>query len=77
MDSELRISKLKLSQSLMGVNLEVTPHQSDDKAMLSSAPIEIEAIDSVTVARGYAWDPEHMTEEERKSSLGGNIRKII
>ena len=48
---------------------EVTPHQSDDKAMLSSAPIKVEAIDSVTVAREYAWDPEHMTEEERSNPL--------
>ena len=48
---------------------EVTPHQSDGNAMLSPAPVEIEAIDSVTVAREYAWDPEHMTEEERNNPL--------
>ena len=48
---------------------EVTPHQSDGNAMLSPAPVEIEAIDSVTVAREYAWDPEHMTEEERSNPL--------
>lgn len=48
---------------------EVTPHQSDGNAMLSPTPVEIEAIDSVTVAREYAWDPEHMTEEERNNPL--------
>ena len=48
---------------------EETPHQGDKKAMLSPAPVEIEAIDSVTVAREYAWDPEHMTEEERNNPL--------
>lgn len=43
--------------------------QSDDHAMLSQAPIEVAPIDSVTVAREYAWDPEHMTEEERNNPL--------
>ena len=33
------------------------------------APIEVAPIDSVTVAREYAWDPEHMTEEERNNPL--------
>lgn len=46
-----------------------TPHQSDDHTMLSQAPIEVAPIDSVTVAREYAWDPEHMTEEERNNPL--------
>ena len=46
-----------------------TPYQSDDHAMLSQAPIEVTPIDSVTVAREYAWDPEHMTEEERNNPL--------
>ena len=46
-----------------------TPYQSDDHAMLSQAPIEVASIDSVTVAREYAWDPEHMTEEERNNPL--------
>ena len=46
-----------------------TPYQSDDHAMLSQAPIEVAPIDSVTVAREYAWDPEHMTEEERNNPL--------
>ena len=45
------------------------PHQSDDYTMLSQAPIEVAPIDSVTVAREYAWDPEHMTEEERNNPL--------
>ena len=45
------------------------PHQSDDHTMLSQAPIEVASIDSVTVAREYAWDPEHMTEEERNNPL--------
>ena len=43
--------------------------QSDEYAMLSQAPIEVAPIDSVTVAREYAWDPEHMTEEERNNPL--------
>ena len=46
-----------------------TPYQSDYHAMLSQAPIEVAPIDSVTVAREYAWDPEHMTEEERNNPL--------
>ena len=46
-----------------------TPYQSDDHDMLSQAPIEVAPIDSVTVAREYAWDPEHMTEEERNNPL--------
>ena len=46
-----------------------TPYQSDGHAMLSQAPIEVAPIDSVTVAREYAWDPEHMTEEERNNPL--------
>ena len=46
-----------------------TPYQSDDHAMLSQAPIEVAPIDSVTVAREYAWDPANMTEEERNNLL--------
>ena len=46
-----------------------TPYQSDNQAVLSQAPIEVAPIDSVTVAREYAWDPEHMTEEERNNPL--------
>ena len=48
---------------------EVTPHQSDGNGMLSQKPIEVEAIDSVTVTREYAWDPTKMTEEERNNPL--------
>ena len=48
---------------------EVTPHQSDGNGMLSQKPIEVEAIDSVTVAREYTWDPTKMTEEERNNPL--------
>ena len=43
--------------------------QSDVQTVLSQAPIEVTPIDSVTVAREYAWDPEHMTEEERNNPL--------
>ena len=43
--------------------------QSDDQTVLSQAPIEVAPIDSVTVAREYAWNPEHMTEEERNNPL--------
>ena len=46
-----------------------TPYQSDDHTMLSQAPIEVAPIDSVTVAREYAWDPANMTEEERNNLL--------
>ena len=46
-----------------------TPYQSDGHAMLSQAPIEVAPIDSVTVAREYAWDPANMTEEERNNLL--------
>ena len=46
-----------------------TPYQSGDQAMLSQAPIEVAPIDSVTVAREYAWDPANMTEEERNNPL--------
>jgi len=69
MDSGAHIEVEAVPKSDGGEPREVTPHQSDDKAMLSSAPIKVEAIDSVTVAREYAWDPEHMTEEERNNPL--------
>ena len=45
------------------------PHQNDGNATLSQAAIDVAPIDSVTVAREYAWDPEHMTEEERNNPL--------
>ena len=69
MDSGAHIEVEAVPKSDGGEPHERTPHQSDDKAMLSSAPIEVESIDSVTVAREYAWDPEHMTEEERNNPL--------
>ena len=69
MDSGAHIEVEAVPKSDRGEPHEGTPHQGDDKAMLSSAPVEIETIDSVTVAREYAWDPEHMTEEERNNPL--------
>ena len=69
MDSGAHIEVEAVPKSDRGEPHGGTPHQGDDKAMLSSAPIEVEAIDSVTVAREYAWDPEHMTEEERNNPL--------
>lgn len=69
MDSGAHIEVEAVPKSDGGEPREETPHQGDDKTMLSPAPIEVEAIDSVTVAREYAWDPEHMTEEERNNPL--------
>ena len=43
--------------------------QSYSNTMLSQAPIEVAPIDSVTVAREYAWDPANMTKEERNNPL--------
>ena len=69
MDSGAHIEVEAVPKSDGGEPREETPHQGDDKTMLSPAPIEVEAIDSVTVAREYAWDPEHMTAEERNNPL--------
>ena len=69
MDNGAHIEVEAVPKSDGGEPREVTPHQGDDIDMLSAAPIEVEAIDSVTVAREYAWDPEHMTEEERNNPL--------
>ena len=69
MDSGAHIEVEAVPKSDGGEPREVTPQQGDRNDMLSPAPIEIEAIDSVTVAREYAWDPEHMTEEERNNPL--------
>lgn len=69
MDSGAHIEVEAVPKSDGGEPREETPHQGDDKTMLSPAPIEVEAIDSVTVAREYVWDPEHMTEEERNNPL--------
>ena len=69
MDSGAHIEVEAVPKSDGGEHREGTPHQSDETAMLSPAPVEVESIDSVTVAREYAWDPEHMTEEERNNPL--------
>ena len=68
MDSGAHIEVEPVPKSDGGEQQEGTP-QNDGYAMLSQAPIEVAPIDSVTVAREYAWDPEHMTEEERNNPL--------
>ena len=68
MDSGAHIEVEAVPKS-SGGEQQGTPYQSDGHAMLSQAPIEVAPIDSVTVAREYAWDPEHMTEEERNNPL--------
>jgi len=69
MDSGAHIEVEAVPKSNGGEQQQGTPYQSDEHAMLSQAPIEVAPIDSVTVAREYAWDPEHMTEEERNNPL--------
>lgn len=69
MDSGAHIEVEAVPKSDGGEQQQGTPYQSDDHTMLSQAPIEVATIDSVTVAREYAWDPEHMTEEERNNPL--------
>ena len=69
MDSGAHIEVEAVPKSNGGEQQQGTPYQSDGHAMLSQAPIEVAPIDSVTVAREYAWDPEHMTEEERNNPL--------
>ena len=69
MDSGAHIEVEAVPKSNGGEQQQGTPYQSDNHAMLSQAPIEVAPIDSVTVAREYAWDPEHMTEEERNNPL--------
>ena len=69
MDSGAHIEVEAVPKSNGGEQQQGTPYQSDDHTMLSQAPIEVVPIDSVTVAREYAWDPEHMTEEERNNPL--------
>ena len=69
MDSGAHIEVEAVPKSNGGEQQQGTPYQSDGHAMLSQAPIEVVPIDSVTVAREYAWDPEHMTEEERNNPL--------
>ena len=69
MDSGAHIEVEAVPKSDGGEQQQGTPYQSDGHAMLSQAPIEVAPIDSVTVAREYEWDPEHMTEEERNNPL--------
>ena len=69
MDSGAHIEVEAVPKSNGGEQQQGTPYQSDNHTMLSQAPIEVAPIDSVTVAREYAWDPEHMTEEERNNPL--------
>ena len=69
MDSGAHIEVEAIPKSSGGEQQQGTPYQNDGHAMLSQAPIEVAPIDSVTVAREYAWDPEHMTEEERNNPL--------
>lgn len=68
MDSGAHIEVEAVPKSDGGEQQQGTP-QSDSNTMLSQAPIEVAPIDSVMVAREYAWDPEHMTEEERNNPL--------
>ena len=68
MDSGAHIEVEAIPKSDGGEQQQGTP-QSDSNTMLSQAPIEVAPIDSVTVAREYAWDPANMTEEERNNPL--------
>ena len=69
MDSGAHIEVEAVPKSNGGEQQQGTPYQSDNHTMLSQAPIEVAPIDSVTVAREYAWDPSNMTEEERNNPL--------
>ena len=68
MDSGAHIEVEAVPKSNGGEQQQGTP-QSDNHTMLSQAPIEVAPIDSVTIAREYAWDPANMTEEERNNPL--------
>ena len=68
MDSGAHIEVEAVPKFDGGEQQQGTP-QSDSNTMLSQAPIEVAPIDSVTVAREYAWDPANMTEEERNNLL--------
>ena len=68
MDSGAHIEVEAVPKSNGGEQKQGTP-QSDSNTMLSQAPVEVAPIDSVTVAREYAWDPANMTEEERNNLL--------
>ena len=69
MDSGAHIEVEAVPKSDGGEQQQGTPYQGDGHAVLSQAPIEVAPIDSVTVAREYAWDPANMTEEERNNPL--------
>lgn len=69
MDSGAHIEVEAVPKSNGGEQQQGTPYQSDNHTMFSQAPIEVAPIDSVTVAREYAWDPANMTEEERNNPL--------
>ena len=69
MDSGAHIEVEAVPKSSGGEQQQGTPYQNDGHEILSQAPIEVAPIDSVTVAREYAWDLEHMTEEERNNPL--------
>ena len=68
MDSGAHIEVEAVPKSDGGEQQQGTP-QSDSNTMLSQALIEVAPIDSVMVAREYAWDPANMTEEERNNPL--------
>ena len=68
MDSGAHIEVEAVPKSDGGEPQQGTP-QSYSNTMLSQAPIEVAPIDSVTVAREYAWDPANMTKEERNNPL--------
>ena len=68
MDSGAHIEVEAVPKSDGGEQQQGTPH-GDGNTMLSQAPIEVAPIDSVTVAREYAWNPANMTEEERNNPL--------
>ena len=68
MDSGAHIEVEAVPKFDGGEQQQGTP-QSDSNTMLSQAPIEVVPIDSVAVAREYAWDPANMTEEERNNPL--------
>ena len=68
MDSGAHIELEAVPKSDRGEQQQGTS-QSDSNTMLSQAPVEVAPIDSVTVAREYAWDPANMTEEERNNPL--------
>ena len=73
MDSGAHIEVEAVPKSDGGASPKGNPHENEGHAMLSpaptQAPIEVAPIDSVTVAREYAWDPANMTEEEQNNPL--------